>query len=151
MKKVLMAVVAVALVAMAGSAMADTTTVAVSATVTGTCRFLSTGTITFSLDPASGGAANGTMGQPTFWCTRGTNFSISDDDGLYESGTTHRMRHATVSTEHIPYSFTYTATGAGEGRGTTITMDIASQVANADFINALAGNYADTVLLTITP
>ncbi|HEX9191762.1 MAG TPA: spore coat protein U domain-containing protein [Candidatus Deferrimicrobiaceae bacterium] len=151
MKKVLMAVIAAALVAMAGSAMADTTTVAVSATVTGTCRFLSTGTISFALDPSSGGVANGTVGQPTFWCTRGTNFTITDDDGLWESGTTHRMRHATVTTEYIPYSFTYTSTGTGGGRGTTVTMDIASQVLNADFINALAGSYADTVTLTITP
>lgn len=150
MKKVLMAVVAVALVAMAGSAMADTTNVAVTATVTGTCMFTpgNPGTVTFTLDPSSGGAATGTVVQPTFWCTRGTTYAITDNDGLHG---THRMQHATDATQYIPYSFTYTSAGTGGGRGTTLTMNIASQVANADFINALAGDYSDTVTLTITP
>lgn len=156
MKKIRMAVVAVALVAMAGSAMAvDTATVTVSASVLGNCRFsTNTGTVSFgTLDPAAGGNVNGTVTQPVFWCTRGTSFTIGDDVGLHESGSTYRMQHATSTTDFIPYTFTYTGsgTGAGAGAANRITMDIAAQVLGLDYINALAGSYSDTVTLTINP
>jgi spore coat protein U-like protein len=151
MKKVLMAVVAVAVVAMAGNAMAGgSATVAVSATVAGNCKFLSNGTVTFTLDPSSTGNASGVVVQPTFWCTKGTSYAITDDKGLNESGTTYQMKN-TASAELIPYSFSYTSTGTGGGRGATLTMDISALVANANFINASAGDYADTVTLTINP
>ena len=128
----------------------DTATVAVSANVVGTCKFLTGGSISFSLDPSVGTDVNGTVTQPTFWCTKGSSYAITDDDGLNESGTTHRMKHATLS-EYIPYTFTYTATGTGTGRTSTVTMNIASVVASADYIDATYGSYADTVTVTITP
>ncbi|HNT69168.1 MAG TPA: hypothetical protein PKK79_08430, partial [Syntrophorhabdaceae bacterium] len=60
--------------------------------------------------------------------------------------------HATLN-EYIPYSFTYTTSGAGSGWGwlATITMDIASTVLEANYIDASAGSYSDTVTLTIVP
>jgi len=128
----------------------DTATVNVSATVVGTCKFISGGSITFTLDPSTGGDVSGTVTQPTFWCTKGASYTITDDDGLWESGTTHRMKHSTL-TEYIPYSFTYTATGTGNGPGNPLTMNIASTVLSADYINASAGSYSDTVTLTINP
>ncbi|MGB9629262.1 MAG: spore coat protein U domain-containing protein [Thermodesulfobacteriota bacterium] len=128
----------------------DTATVTVSATVVGTCNFKTGGTISFTLDPSVGGNVNGSVSQPTFWCTKGASYTISDDDGLHKSGTTHQMKHATLE-EFIPYSFTYTTTGTGQGKGTTLTMDISSLVKEADYINASAGSYSDTVTLTITP
>lgn len=128
----------------------DTATVAVSATVVGTCKFNSGGTLDFTLDPSVGGAVSGTVSQPQFWCTKGASYSLSDDNGLNESGTTHRMKHASLA-EYIPYSFAYTASGTGTGPGTPINMDIAAQVLAADYLNASAGSYADTVTLTITP
>jgi spore coat protein U-like protein len=151
MKKILMAVVAVVVVAMAGSAMAlDTTTVAVSASVTGTCRFLGGGTVSFTLDPAVGGNVSGVVTQPTFWCTNGTTYTITDDNGGNYSGTSRRMQRGT-SGEFIPYTFTYTGTGTGGGRNATRTMNIASSVAEADYTGATTGTYTDTVTLTITP
>lgn len=150
MKRILL-IVAIAMIALSGVASAsDTATVTVSATVAGTCKFLSGGSVSFSLDPSVGGNVTGTVTQPTFWCTKGTNYTITDDDGGYESGTTHRMKHETL-TEYIPYSFTYTSTGTGTGRTATLTMNIASSVAAADYLDASAGNYSDTVTLTITP
>ncbi len=128
----------------------DTATVSVSATVVGTCKFLTGGSISFTLDPSVGGNVNGTVTQPTFWCTKGASYNITDDDGLYESGTTHRMKHETL-TEYIPYSFTYTATGTGNGPSNPITMNISSTVLASDYLNASAGSYSDTVTLTITP
>jgi spore coat protein U-like protein len=155
MKKVLMGVIAVALVAMAGAAMAaDTATVAVSATVVGTCKFTAGGTIPFgNLDPSVGTSQTPVVTQPKFWCTKGTAYTITDDDGLYESGPNlNRMKHLTLD-EHIPYSFTYTAsgTGAGPAPASVITMDILSTVLGADYANASAGSYADTVTLSISP
>ncbi len=128
----------------------DTATVAVSATVVGVCKFNSGGTVSFTLDPSAGGNVNGTVSQPQFWCTKGASYTISDDDGLNESGTTHQMKHASLA-EYIPYSFSYTASGTGTGPGTPINMNIASTVASADYLNASAGSYADTVTLTIAP
>lgn len=150
MKKYILAV-ALVVVAMAGSAMAaGTQTVAVSATVVGVCQFLTGGTMAFTLDPSVGGNVNGTAVQPTFWCTRGTTATITDDNGLHFSGF-RRMQHTTSATDFIPYSFTYTANSAGTGRNGIITMDLASTVVAADYLDALAGNYADTVTLTINP
>lgn len=145
------AVAVIGVLGMASAKAADTATVAVSATVTGTCKFNSGGTVAFTLDPSVGGDVNGTVTQPVFWCTKKAAYSITDDDGLHESGTTHRMQHATVGTEFIPYSFTYTASGEGSGPGTPITLNIASTVTGTDYVNAEAGNYADTVTLSITP
>jgi len=151
MKRLLVVFMAIGLLAAASGALAaDTATVAVSATVTGTCKFNSGGTLSFTLDPSTGGNVNGTVSQPAFWCTKGASYTLSDDDGLNKSGTTHRMKHATL-TEYIPYSFAYTTTGTGTGKSAAITMDIASAVTEADYINASAGSYTDTVTLSITP
>lgn len=151
MKKILMAVVAVAAVAMAGTAVAaDTAAIAVSATVTGNCKVLSPGSITYTLDPATGGNAAGTVTQPTFWCTKASTYTITDPGGQYDSGGSKRMKHATLD-EFIPYTFTFTATGTGAGKGTTLNMNLASSVAEANYINASAGSYADSVTLTINP
>jgi spore coat protein U-like protein len=152
MKKSMTVLIALALLALGGAVWAaDTTTVAVSANVVGTCRFNNPGTITFTLDPGIGGDVVGFVTQPQFWCTRNASYTITDDRGLHESGTTFRMQHATVPAEFIPYSFTYTSTGTGNGRTNPVTMNIASTVLAADYTSAMAGNYADTVTLNINP
>lgn len=132
---------------------ADTATVAVSANVTGTCKFNSGGSVSFTLDPSSSSDATGTVTQPAFWCTKGASYTITDDKGINEAvaGTApRRMKHATL-TEYIPYAFSYTASGSGTGKTSPISLDISASVANADFVNASAGSYADTVTLSITP
>jgi spore coat protein U-like protein len=153
MKKYILAVVvALVVVAMAGSAMAaGNQTVAVSATVVGVCQFLTGGTMAFTLDPSVGGNVNGTASQPTFWCTRGTTYTITDNNGIHFGAGSRRMQHASSATDFIPYTFTYTASSAGSGRNTTLTMNLASTVVATDYIDALSGNYADTVTLTINP
>jgi len=130
---------------------AGTASVGVSATVlAGSCRFDSGGTVSFTLDHATGGNVIGTITQPVYRCSKDASFVISDDNGLYESGTTHRMKHATLN-EYIPYSFTYTTSGTGLGNGNPVTMDIASTVAEADYMDVPAGSYSDTVTMTINP
>lgn len=152
MKKLIVAVMAIAIIAMAGVAMASgTATVSVSATVVGICKFRSGGSVTFTLDPSVGGDVTGNVTQPQFWCTKKANYTITDDGGLYDSqGSGYRMKHESEE-EYIPYTFTYTASGTGQGRNNPITMNIASTVLGSDYIDKPAGNYADTVTLTINP
>lgn len=128
---------------------ADTANVDVSAQIVGTCKF-ETGvkSVSFVLDQTSSGDATATVSQPKFWCTKGTTYSLSDNNGKNFANSKRRMSNGT---DYIPYSFTYTLNGTGTGKGSPITMDIASTVANADFINVPAGTYTDTVQLTITP
>lgn len=154
MKKAIVILAAMAILFVSGTAAvaADSATVAVTATVVGTCKFVNkSGSISFgNLDPSVGGDVNGIVSQPTFWCTKNVSYTINDDDGLWESGTTHRMKHETQA-EYIPYTFSYTASGTGSGPVSTITMDIAGTVYSAGYLTAAAGNYSDTVTLTIAP
>jgi len=152
MKKSMAVFIALAVLAAGGAAWAvDTTTVAVSANVVGTCRFNNTGSISFALDPADGSDVPGVIVQPTFWCTRNAAYNISDDLGAHELGTVFRMQHTTNPAEFIPYSFTYTAAGIGNGPTNLLTMNIASTVLGTSYTSAAAGTYADTVTLTINP
>lgn len=130
---------------------ADNANVDVSATVTAACKFTSGGSVTFTLDPTSSSAATGTGSAPQFWCTKGTTYTVSDDSGLHESTAgAYRMKHAAL-TEYIPYTLSYTTTGTGTGKTVPITLTLNSSVANGDFVNASAGAYADTVVLSVTP
>lgn len=151
MKKAIVILAATAILFVAGPAAVarDTASVAVNATVVGTCQFNSNGTIDFTLNPSSGGNVNGIITQPAFWCTKNASYTITDDDGLHESGTTHRMINS--DGEYIEYSFAYTATGSGLGKTIPITMNITSTVVESQYINATAGSYSDTVTLTIAP
>lgn len=154
MKRLILTAMAVITAVMVSSAaMAATNTMTVSASVTGTCRFsAATSTLAFgALDPSS--AANGAGAvNVNFWCTRGTAYSMTDDDGLYETGVNaNRMQHAVTPTEYIPYTISYAAAGTGLGATSPIILAVTGAIANADYINALEGAYADTVVLTVTP
>lgn len=130
---------------------ADTATVPVSAEVTGVCKVLTTGAVTFVLDPSVGGTVPGTVTQPTFWCTKGTAWTLSDNKGLNSVASVRKMKSAINPLELISYSFTYATTGSGLGRTISIPTNIAASVLEADYKDSLAGSYADTVTLTISP
>lgn len=153
MKK-LMLIAALAVTTFGSTAWADTAAIAVSATVVGTCKFTGGGSIAFTLDPSTTAAANGVVTNPVFWCTRGTSYTVSDDFGIHEAtagSAPRRMQHSLTATEYIQYSLSYTSTGTGAGKTSPITLTLTSAVANIDFVNALAGSYADTVTVSITP
>ena len=98
MKKSMVLVLAMGLVmALSSVAMADQATVDVSANVVGVCKFLTGGGMDFGgLDPSTGVDKNATVTQPTFWCTKGTIATISDDLGKWESGVQRRVKHASL-------------------------------------------------------
>jgi spore coat protein U-like protein len=139
---------------MSASAMANgTNTLTVSANVVGTCKFsTATSTLAFgALDPSVGTNVNAT-GSTQYWCTKGvTTAAITSDNGANFSGS-RRMKHATSATDFIPYSLTLTPSAtAPAGPATLLTLGLAGTVLGTDYTAVAAGNYADTVTLTITP
>lgn len=134
-----------------GEVIGAVTQVGVSATVVaGKCTFSDAGFISFTLNPATGGTAAGIVTQPRFKCSKDAVYTIADNKGKYADGTNRRMKHASLG-EYIAYDITYTQSGKGTGTGTRVPMDITAAVPGANYINASAGNYADSIIFTITP
>ena len=154
MRKSMTVFIALALLASGGVAWAlDTNTLTVSASVVGTCKFTvpKTSTLDFgALDPSVVGPVNGTT-STTFWCTKGvTTDTITADLGANPSGSTRRMKDIGVGTDLIPYSLTLAPlAGTNAGPDVPRTLNINGTVAYDDFKSVSAGNYADTVILTI--
>jgi hypothetical protein len=152
MRKSMMVFVTLAVLAAGGAAWAATTTVAVSASVVGTCQVTNTNgapLVAFGqLDQVNAPVVNGTVTQPTFWCTKNTAYSIGDDLGANDAAGVYRM---TNGTDFIAYTFTYTASAPGTGKTTPITMDIAASIPAGTYSDVSAGSYADSILLTINP
>lgn len=154
MRRLVVAFMAAAILQLGGIAMAaGTNTLAVSASVVGTCKFdFAASTLNFgALDPALATDATAST-STTFWCTKGAAYSISDDSGLNElvAGSP-RMQNTVNPLEYIPYSLSYVNSGAGLGKTAAITLNLNGTVLNADYVNAEAGNYSDTVTITVTP
>lgn len=78
-------------------------------------------------------------------------FTVTDDDGLYETGPNlNRMRHTVTPTEFIPYTFSYVpAAGASPNGWWPLTMT--GTVQGVNYQNAAEGSYSDSVTLTILP
>lgn len=159
MKRTIQATIIVLLVLAGGVATAaDQATVAVSARVVGTCQFNAAGaTLAFGDLPfdATGNALGVGPISTTleFWCTNGASYTITDDDGLNESGPGARqMQSMTLGTpEYIAYDLTYNpATGTGNGPGNPITLTLNGTV-GATYTANSPDNYSDTVTLTINP
>lgn len=81
---------------------------------------------------------------------QGVNFIISADDGLNFQGT---RRLSNAAGAFIPYTLEGVPTTPlmGPGNGVFIRFSVAARVLAQDYINAPAGSYRDSVLLTISP
>lgn len=140
------------------AAPAATNTVSVSATVLSKsqCNFSATAaTLAFGAINPSGSAAATQSTSLVVRCggsAPNATFSISHDSGLYETAVNaNRMRHATVTTEYLPYSLSISPASATIPKNTDQTITISGSVAATDYQNAYAGGYADTVVLTLVP
>lgn len=135
--------------------------VSVSASVTGTCVVnTATSTLAFgALNPGSGGTVNATWSGGTFRCTNGTTYTVSSDDGLWESasgGGNNRMKLSTASncstaTNCIRYTFGSVTGGTGSGMTSNISFAVTGTTNLADYQDAAEGAYTDTVTLTVAP
>ena len=139
-------------------AASTTHTLTVSATVTGNCKFNTAGPTTLTIatgagviDPSAAGPATGSVGV-TFRCTTGVTSAITADDGINSTGPGARRVYS--GSAYMPYSLSMTnavqaGTGFGAGQDKTVTVD--ASITAANYQNAAAGAYSDTVTLTITP
>jgi len=140
---------------------ADSGSVSVTATIIsrGFCWFMSgTTALDFgNLDPSNPIDVNAST-SVSFRCFRFFNgqvtFFISDDDGLYETGpNANRMRHSTMLTEYLPYSFNLNPT-TGTVPGNPFdnrTLNITGTVRGVDYQDIATGSYLDRVVITIQP
>jgi len=155
MKKLLAITATAAIIAMAGAAIAaDSNTLTVSASVTGTCKFSSgTSTLAFgALDPSA--STNPTQSTTTdFWCTKGvTTDSFNAQNGLHFAAGKRQMLAQGTSGDVIPYSLTLTKDALSNGGPTvTRTLTIKGDILNADYVSKTADTYQDTVTIDITP
>lgn len=79
-------------------------------------------------------------------------FSITDDDGLNETGPdANRMQHSVVLTEFMPYTLTLSPTSATIPKNTDQIITITADLLIADYQNAIAGLFIDTVTVNILP
>ena len=132
-------------------------TVTVGAVVLSThnCKFIvPTSTLDFgNIDPSSTANVTATVniqyrcngGAPTaFW-------TVSSNDGLHATGIgAPRMRHAVTATEYLPYTLNAPVNGSAP-RNTIQSFTLVGTITPAAFGTAIAGNYGDTVVLTIAP
>lgn len=153
MKRSMTVFIVLAVLAAGGAAWAaDTNTLTVTASVTGTCRFNSaTSTLDFgALDPANPVLVNG-VATTQFWCTRGVTTTFAALNGAHWSGTSRQMVGPSA-TDLIPYSLTLTTDGlTNAGPGTLRTLTIDGSILAANYTGATTGSYTDTVRLDITP
>ncbi len=120
------------------------------------CRFI-TGAATLpfgDLDPAN--PVDVTLSVPVrFRCNGGPPtavYVVTDDDGTAETGPdANRMRHATLPGTFLPYAFSVSPASGAIPRNTPQTLTVTGTVRGADYQAAAAGDYADTVVLTINP
>ncbi len=145
----LKAIVVASLACAAGIAAAsDSTTLAVSATVSAKCKFsaLSTPLAFGTIDPSLGTDAT-VSASVLYRCTKGT---LST--GITASGGTSRTM---TGAGNLPYTLaitggTGTGTGFGAG-GSDLTATVTGTISATDYQTAAAGSYSESVTLNITP
>jgi spore coat protein U-like protein len=144
----------------AGIPVADaaTSTLTVGATVISknNCRFRSgPATLNFgNLDP--GNAIDITQTASMQFRCQGSapmaTFAFATDDGLYETGPgANRMRNTTTVTEYLPYSLSLSPASGTVPKGVEQTLTVTGTVTSSNYRSAYAGNYSDTVVISLTP
>lgn len=140
------------LMAVNGSSLAaDSTTMAMSANVIGTCKYSTTPALAFGVLDQTLSTDATASGNLQFWCTKGASYTLSDQanpgvgDGAFAGAITN-------GTDAIPYTITYNNfTGNGAGKTTLNTSTLTAKILNGDYVNVSAGAYTGTVTFTVAP
>lgn len=141
-----------------GSAAAGAQSMGVTAVVVSKakCTFDAPGlTLDFgALDPASSSAGTATVGGRVS-CNGGkgdTVLAFTLGNGTYSTGPgARRMRHATDTTEFLAYSLSITPASATIPKNSGLNFTVNGSILSSQFQNAIAGNYLDTVTITVAP
>ena len=124
----------------------------------GNCRFNTAGPSALSfgaIDPSSSSNATASV-NIDYRCTGGgaaptVVWGVGSNDGLYKTAANApRMRHAVNPAAFLNYSLNTPMSGTSP-KNVNQTLTVTGTVAAADFQNAPAGSYSDTVVLTIAP
>jgi len=105
-----------------------------------------------AIDPSLATTATGSF-QATFSCNGASatvSYVLSANDGLQPSGGMRRMRHATLA-EYLPYSLSISPASGSAPKASNVNVTVTASVVQADFQNAAAGTYSDTVVMTVAP
>jgi hypothetical protein len=160
MKKISLYIASITLVFfLAGLAHAGgTNSLLVSATVLSksNCKFTSaTSAINFgTLNPANSTdvTASATI---TFRCLGSApvaTYAVTHDSGLYETAPSlNRMRHATITTEYLPYTLTLNPANGTIPKNTPQNLTITGTVRASDYQVSAAGAFSDSVVISINP
>jgi len=131
-----------------GAQAAGTHTIAVSATVQGICIVTggnTNSTLQWGTINGSTGPFTATWSGGNFRCTNGSAYTVTSNDGLWETaagGANNRMKLSSAAD---------CTTATGTGLANDISFNVTGTTTAADLISAPAGNYADTVILTVNP
>lgn len=140
-------------VAMAGTSSLQVTAVVLSKS---NCKFSSGAipTLDFGVvNPSSGSTITQSVTK-NFTCNGSAaiaSFAISADTGLYPSGGVRRMRHASTLTEFMAYAVSLSPTSGTVPKGSLQTLTVTGTLTPSDFGDAIAGGFADTLVISITP
>ena len=78
-------------------------------------------------------------------------YSVTANDGLYSTGPEQRrMRNTVTLTEFLPYGLTSPVSGTVP-KNVDTNVVISGTITPAQFQSAIAGNFTDTVVLTLAP
>ena len=138
-------------------AFGDTSSVAVTATVItrSNCRFdTRRSTLDFgALDPAVAADVNAvaTVGYVCRGSARVAAFVFTDDNGRNPSGPGARRMRRAAAPEFLPYSLVFSPPSGTVPRNIRRTLTISGTVRWADFRDATAGVYRDSVIVSILP
>jgi spore coat protein U-like protein len=144
------AIAAVAALA-ASVSMAETTTMDVKASVTGTCKLGTANALDFgALDPTTALAVTGKTTTITYSCTKGKSpaaLTIGGGTGSYTGAMAH------TSGDTIPFGLTWGAlpAGAGMASGSEVSLTVTGSIAAGVYANVTAGNYLKTLTVDFTP
>ena len=143
------------------SARCESAAVFVSATVLSknNCKFSNPSSLTLNfgvLDPGVPIPPDSTARASIDFVCRGSAqlaaFGFTDDDGLYETGpNANRMRHSSVPTEYLPYTLSLDPASGIVPKNVPRTVTVSGTVRGADYQNAYAGSYSDSVVITLLP
>jgi spore coat protein U-like protein len=134
-------------------AFAATVNVQIKGKVLPTCSFESPADVSLIIpDMTPGNSDDKTItGKVNFWCSKGTSFAVSLDEGLNGDAGTRNIKHNSGE-DMIAYDLkALPVSGTGKGALSMINLDLTATVAAAAYQVASEGDYADTVVLTVEP
>lgn len=149
MKKVTVLAATAAILALAGSAMAATASLNVSANITAACS-VTGGNLDFgTLVPGAGTPVTASSTGVTVTCTNRDAYTVTVDNGTHAAGSQANLKNA-ANTDTIAYSLTLPV-GPYAGTGAAQPFSIGGTIAGNAYTTASAGTYNDTVTITVTP